>query len=99
VRDVVGGCQFYVSNYMGTRVATHELADGDRRDGLRADVMEAETIFRLDGDKPVSASRQHHSPAEILEAWLPYILLVIFALSMLSGMTRSIRRNSTGSRC
>ena len=37
-------------------------------------------IFRLAGDKPVSASVPHHSPAEVLLAWSPYILLVIFVL-------------------
>jgi len=37
-------------------------------------------IFRLAGDKPVSASVPHHTPAVLLAAWLPYMLLVIFVL-------------------
>ena len=38
------------------------------------------SIFRLAGDKPVSSSVPRHTPAQVLEAWLPYILLVVFVL-------------------
>ena len=38
------------------------------------------TIFRLEGEPADAAAPRHHPPVEVLRAWLPYILLVIFVL-------------------
>jgi lactate permease len=38
------------------------------------------TILRLEGDKPVTAAAKAHTGKEILAAWLPYVLLVVFVL-------------------
>jgi lactate permease len=38
-------------------------------------------IMRLEGDQPVTAAARRHSGAEILMAWMPYLLLVLFVLA------------------
>src|ERR671912_2077245 len=73
--------QFYVSNYMGPELT-------DIMSSLTCIVVmvvvlkvwKPKTIMRLEGDKPVEAAVQRHSPGELFMAWLPYILLVIFVL-------------------
>jgi lactate permease len=75
------GMQFYVSNYMGPELT-------DIMSSLTCiivmvivlKVWKPKTIMRLEGDKPIEAAVQRHSPAELFMAWLPYILLVIFVL-------------------
>src|SRR5499427_6976802 len=37
-------------------------------------------ILRLEGDQPVSLTMQRHSTGEMLLAWSPYLLLVVFVL-------------------
>jgi lactate permease len=39
------------------------------------------TIFRLEGDTEVTAEARKHTPGELLTAWSPYILLVVFVLT------------------
>src|SRR5687768_17653334 len=75
------GVQFYVSNYMGPELT-------DILSSLTCIVVmvfvlkfwKPRTIMRLEGDKPVTAAMQRHSPGEIFMAWLPYLLLVVFVL-------------------
>jgi lactate permease len=38
-------------------------------------------IMRLEGDKPVSLTMARHSGREIVMAWMPYLLLVVFVLT------------------
>ena len=74
--------QYYVSNYMGPELT-------DIMSSLTCIVVmvivlkvwKPKTIMRLEGDKPIEAAVQKHSPAEILMAWLPYMLLVVFVLA------------------
>src|SRR5437773_3360515 len=75
------GVQFYVSNYMGPELT--DILSSLTCIGAMVLVLKLwkpKKIFRLAGDKPVSASMRHHTPGEIVVAWLPYILLVIFVL-------------------
>jgi lactate permease len=73
--------QFYVSNYMGPELT-------DILSSLTCIVVMVfvlklwtpKTIMRLEGDKPVIAAFQRHSPGEIFMAWVPYLLLVVFVL-------------------
>src|SRR5260370_17524015 len=39
-------------------------------------------IMRLEGDQPAGTAMKRHSGAEIFEAWLPYLLLVVFVLAV-----------------
>lgn len=39
------------------------------------------TIFRLEGDTEVTAEARKHTTGELLSAWSPYILLVVFVLT------------------
>jgi lactate permease len=73
--------QFYVSNYMGPELT-------DIMSSLTCIVVMVavlklwtpKTIMRLEGDKPVTAVFQKHAPGELLMAWAPYLLLVVFVL-------------------
>ena len=73
--------QFYVSNYIGPELT-------DIMSSLTCIVVmvlvlkfwKPKTIMRLEGDKPVTAAIQRHSPGEIFMGWLPYLLLVVFVL-------------------
>jgi lactate permease len=38
------------------------------------------SIMRLEGDQPVTSAALKHSASEILVAWVPYLMLVIFVL-------------------
>jgi lactate permease len=75
------GMQFYVSNYVGPELT-------DIVSSLTCIVVmvlvlkfwKPKTIMRLEGDKPVTAAIQRHTPGEIFMAWLPYLLLVVFVL-------------------
>jgi lactate permease len=75
------GVQFYVSNYMGPELT-------DILSSLTCIVVMVfvlklwtpKTIMRLEGDKPVTAALQRHSPGAIFMAWAPYLLLVVFVL-------------------
>jgi lactate permease len=38
------------------------------------------SIFRLEGEKPATVAPKRHTPGELFQAWLPYMLLVAFVL-------------------
>jgi lactate permease len=73
--------QLYVSNYMGPELT-------DILSSLTCIVVmvavlklwRPKSIMRLDGDKPVTAAAKRHSGGEIIMAWMPYLLLVVFVL-------------------
>jgi lactate permease len=75
------GMQYYVSNYMGPELT-------DILSSLTCIVVmvfvlkfwKPKNIMRLEGDKPVTAAFQKHSPGEIFMGWVPYLLLVVFVL-------------------
>jgi lactate permease len=75
------GVQLYVSNFMGPELT-------DIMSSLTCIIVMVlvlklwtpKTVLRLEGDKPVTAAVKAHTPREILAAWLPYILLVLFVL-------------------
>ena len=76
------GMQFYVSNYIGPELT-------DIMSSLTCIVVmvavlklwKPKNILRLEGDKPVSVSLARHTPREIVMAWMPYLLLVVFVLA------------------
>jgi lactate permease len=73
--------QFYVSNYMGPELT--DILSSLTCIVVMVVVLKVwtpKTIMRLEGDKPVTAAMQRHSPGEILMAWMPYLLLVVFVL-------------------
>jgi lactate permease len=39
-------------------------------------------IMRLEGDQPIRATPAHHTAGEIVTAWSPYLLLVVFVLAV-----------------
>jgi lactate permease len=53
------------------------------------------TIFRLEGDIPPSKSAHSHSAGELLTAWSPYILLVIFVLAWGYAPVRAVLNTVT----
>jgi len=75
------GVQFYVSNYIGP-----ELTDIlSALTGIGAMVLvikfwKPKNIFRLEGEKPATVAPKRHTPGELFQAWLPYMLLVAFVL-------------------
>ncbi len=76
------GMQYYVSNYVGPELT-------DIMSSLTCIVVmvivlkvwKPKTIMRLEGDKPIEAAVQKHAPGDVLMAWLPYMLLVVFVLA------------------
>ncbi len=76
------GVQFYVSNYMGPELT-------DILSSLTCIIVmvavlklwKPKTILRLDGDQPVTVAMARHTPGEVLMAWVPYLLLVVFVLA------------------
>jgi L-lactate transport len=74
--------QFYVSNYMGPELT-------DILSSLTCIVVmvavlklwKPRTTMRLEGDQPVTAAPKQHPAAELLMAWTPYLLLVVFVLA------------------
>jgi lactate permease len=74
--------QFYVSNYMGPELT--DILSSLSCIGSMVLVLKfwkPRTIFRLEGDRPVTPTAHGHSTGQIFMAWLPYMLLVIFVLS------------------
>jgi lactate permease len=75
------GMQYYVSNYIGPELT-------DIMSSLTCIVVmvavlklwQPKNIMRLEGDKPITAAIQRHTPGQILAGWLPYLLLVVFVL-------------------
>jgi lactate permease len=76
------GMQFFVSNYMGPELT-------DILSSLTCIVVmvavlklwKPASIMRLDGDAPVTHASLKHSGRDMLLAWLPYLLLVVFVLT------------------
>ena len=92
------GVQFYVSNYIGPELT--DILSSLTCIGAMVLVLKLwkpRNIFRLAGDKPVSASVPHHTPAEILSSvaavHLARHLRVDVGLRADQGATRQ------GSRC
>jgi len=74
--------QFYVSNFMGPELT--DILSSLSCIGAMVLVLKywkPRTIFRLEGDIPPATSAHTHSPREVLAAWLPYMLLVLFVLT------------------
>ena len=75
------GVQFYVSRTMGPELT-------DILSSLTCIVVmvavlklwKPASIMRLEGDKPVTAAAVKHTPGEVVMAWSPYLLLVVFVL-------------------
>ncbi len=73
--------QFYVSNYMGPELT-------DILSSLTCIVVmvavlklwKPKNIMRLEGDTTVTHAALKHSGGEVLAAWSPYLLLVVFVL-------------------
>jgi lactate permease len=73
--------QFYVSNYMGPELT--DILSSLTCIVVMVVVLKVwtpKTIMRLEGDRPVAAAMQKHSPGQIFMAWSPYLLLVVFVL-------------------
>jgi lactate permease len=76
------GMQFYVSNYIGPELT-------DIMSSLTCIIVmvlvlklwKPKNIVRLDGDTPPSLSMARHSSGDIVMAWMPYLLLVVFVLA------------------
>jgi lactate permease len=74
--------QFYVSNTMGPELT--DILSSLSCIGAMVLVLKywkPRTIFRLEGDTPPVTAVHGHSTREVVAAWLPYMLLVIFVLS------------------
>jgi lactate permease len=71
------GMQFYVSNYWGPELT--DIASSLTCIGVMVLVLKIwkpRNILRLEGDTPIASAPRQHSGAEVLTAWLPYMLLV-----------------------
>jgi lactate permease len=71
------GMQFYVSNYWGPELT--DIASSLTCIGVMVLVLKIwkpRNILRLEGDTPITSAPRRHSAAEVVSAWLPYILLV-----------------------
>ena len=76
------GVQFFVSRTMGPELT-------DILSSLTCIIVmvavlklwKPANIMRLEGDKPITAAASKHSGSEIVMAWMPYLLLVVFVLA------------------
>src|SRR5262245_27120163 len=76
------GMQFYVSNTLGPELT--DIASSLTCIVVMVIVLKVWTpgsIMRLEGDQPITKAASPHSPAAVLTAWLPYLLLVVFVLA------------------
>jgi lactate permease len=92
------GMQFYVSNTLGPELT-------DILSSLTCiivmvlvlKVWSPRNILRLDGDTPLTATPRRYSMGELVAAWSPYMLLVVFVLMWGEpGIKASINRWSDG---
>jgi lactate permease len=75
------GVQFYVSNYVGPELT-------DILSSLTCIVVtllvikfwKPRSVLRLEGDQPVTIAIKRHSAGELVLAWVPYLMLVVFVL-------------------
>jgi lactate permease len=75
------GVQFYVSNHMGPELT--DILSSLSCIGVMVLVLKfwkPKNIMRLEGDKAVSLHPKQYSAGELLMAWAPYLLLVVFVL-------------------
>ena len=75
------GMQLYVSNFWGPELT--DIASSLTCIGVMVLVLKfwkPRNILRLDGDIPIAIAPKRHSNAELVSAWLPYMMLVIFVL-------------------
>ena len=75
------GVQFYVSNYIGPELT--DILSSLSCIGAMVVVLKLwkpRRIFRLEGDRPAPTAASQYTTAQVLSAWLPYIMLVIFVL-------------------
>jgi lactate permease len=75
------GMQLYVSNFWGPELT--DIMSSLTCIAVMVLVLKfwkPATILRLEGDKPVTTAVTRHSTAELVSAWLPYMLLVAFVL-------------------
>ena len=75
------GMQYYISNYVGPELT--DIGSSLTCIGVMVLVLKfwkPKNIMRLEGDKDVVVAAKQHSGAEMLTAWLPYMLLVVFVL-------------------
>ena len=75
------GMQFYVSNYVGPELT--DIASSLTCIAVMVLVLKVwkpKIIMRLEGDKPITIAATKHSGGELVAAWLPYMLLVVFVL-------------------
>src|SRR5882672_6893925 len=73
--------QFYVSNYWGPELT--DIASSLTCIGVMVLVLKVwqpARILRLEGDTPITAAPRKHSGAELVSAWLPYLMLVVCVL-------------------
>src|SRR5436305_398925 len=75
------GVQFLVSNYVGPELT--DIASSLTCIVVMVFVLKLwkpKNIVRLDGDQPVTIAMKKHSAGEMVLAWSPYLLLVVFVL-------------------
>jgi lactate permease len=73
--------QFAVSNYVGPELT--DIASSLTCIVVMVFVLKLwkpKNIVRLEGDQPISLALKKHSAGEMLLAWSPYLLLVVFVL-------------------
>ncbi|MFN8062884.1 MAG: lactate permease LctP family transporter [Vicinamibacterales bacterium] len=75
------GMQFFVSNTMGPELT--DIMSSLTCIVVMVVVLKAwkpKTIMRLEGDHPAGTAPRRHDGGEIVKAWVPYLLLVVFVL-------------------
>ena len=75
------GMQFYVSNYVGPELT--DIMSSLTCIVVMILVMKLWTpknIVRLEGDQPAALAMKPHTMGELVMAWIPYLLLVVFVL-------------------
>jgi lactate permease len=75
------GVQFYVSNHMGPELT--DIMSSLSCIAVMVLVLKfwkPKSIMRLEGDKEAILAPKHYSAGQLLYAWSPYLLLVVFVL-------------------
>lgn len=76
------GMQLFVSNYVGAELT--DIVSSLTCIIVMVAVLKLwtpPTIMRLEDDRPITTSMAHHTARDLVLAWLPYLLLVIFVLA------------------
>jgi lactate permease len=77
------GVQFYVSNHMGpelTDILSSLTCIGVMVLFLK--IWKPKEVMRLEGEQAATFAAKKHAPGQVFMAWLPYMLLVIFVLTV-----------------